>query len=52
MPKQDKVRFVVTLNSEDKKKLETIAENDCRSLNSLFNKIIRDYLKSAEEEKK
>ncbi len=42
---EDKTRTIITIEKADKKALEELAEEDCRSLNNLIIKILKDYIK-------
>lgn len=41
---ENKTRYALTLEKEDKKKLEQIAKLENRSLNNLIETILKDYL--------
>ncbi len=49
---KDKTRILITLDREDKERLEQIAKDDTRSLNNLIVKILKDYLRNMEDKKK
>ena len=42
---KDKTGVLVNMDKELKTKLEQLAKKDCRSLTSLINKILIDYVK-------
>ena len=42
---KDKTGVLVNMDKELKSKLEQLAKDDCRSLTSLINKILTDYVK-------
>ena len=42
---KDKTGVLVNMDKELKAKLEQLAKEDCRSLTSLINKILTDYVK-------
>ena len=41
---QDKVRALITIPKDLKKKLEKIAKQDSRSFNNLVTKILKDFV--------
>lgn len=43
---QDKTRIIVSIEKEDKKKLEEQAKKENRSLNNLIVTVLRDYLEN------
>ena len=42
---KDKTGVLVNMDKELKSKLEQLAKDDCRSLTSIINKILTDYVK-------
>lgn len=42
---KDKTGVLVNMDKELKSKLEQLAKDDCRSLTSLINKILTNYVK-------
>ncbi len=42
---KDKERFNITIDKEDKKRLQELAEKENRSLSNLINVLIKEYLK-------
>lgn len=42
---ENKVRYSLSIDKEDKMKLEKIAKEQNRSLNNLIETILKDYLK-------
>nr|DAM23928.1 MAG TPA: hypothetical protein [Caudoviricetes sp.] len=43
--RKDKTGVLVNMDKDLKAKLEQLAKEDCRSLTSLINKILTDYIK-------
>ncbi len=44
---QDKVRTIITISKDLKKKLEKIAKQDNRSFNNLVIKILKDFVSNS-----
>ncbi len=49
---QDKVRTIITIPKDLKKKLEKIAKQDDRSFNNLVIKILKDFVSNSSKNKK
>ena len=43
---KDETGILINMDKELKAKLEQLAKEDCRSLTSLINKILTDYVKN------
>lgn len=43
---KNKTSVLINMDKELKNKLEQLAKDDCRSLTSLINKILTDYIKN------
>lgn len=47
---KDKERIIITVNKDDKERLQNIANEENRSLSNLVNVIIKEYLKNCDKQ--